>query len=105
MHVYIFTYIYMYICINIFIYVYIFFYVPQENGINKNRKWHVCCRFIMDCDIFNEWGNEIDYESLPEGEDDNDDGNDDGNNASSPVKSGAARKVRGIYLYLYMHII
>jgi SWI/SNF related-matrix-associated actin-dependent regulator of chromatin subfamily C len=69
--------------------------VPQENGMNKNRKWHVCCRFIMDCEIFNEWGNEIDYESIPEGEDDNEDSNEDGNNASSPVKSGAGRKVRG----------
>lgn len=69
--------------------------VPQESGINNNRKWHVCCRFIMDCEIFNEWGNEIDYESLPEGEVDDDDINDDGNNATSPIKSGAGRKVRG----------
>lgn len=37
----------------------------------KNRKsrsdgdvqqWRVCVRFIRDCEIFNEWGNEIDYE-------------------------------------------
>ena len=25
-------------------------------------KWYVCCRFILDCDIFNEWGNPVDYE-------------------------------------------
>jgi hypothetical protein len=25
-------------------------------------KWYVCCRFILDCEIFNEWGNPFDYE-------------------------------------------
>lgn len=25
-------------------------------------KYYVCCRFILDCDTFNEWGNEMDYE-------------------------------------------
>lgn len=26
-------------------------------------KWYVCCRFILDCEIFNEWGNPNDYEN------------------------------------------
>ena len=26
-------------------------------------KWTVCCRFITDCHLFNEWGNELDYEN------------------------------------------
>jgi len=26
-------------------------------------KWYVCCRFILDCDVFNEWGNPHDYEN------------------------------------------
>mmetsp|Transcript_17048 Transcript_17048/g.28600 ORF Transcript_17048/g.28600 Transcript_17048/m.28600 type:complete len:843 (-) Transcript_17048:77-2605(-) len=26
-------------------------------------KWYVCCRFILDCAIFNEWGNPLDYEN------------------------------------------
>jgi len=25
-------------------------------------KWFVSCRFIYDCELFNEWGNELDYE-------------------------------------------
>jgi SWI/SNF related-matrix-associated actin-dependent regulator of chromatin subfamily C len=25
-------------------------------------KWYVCCRFIFDCEVFNEWGNAADYE-------------------------------------------
>ena len=28
----------------------------------KKDKWHVACRFITDCELFNEWGNELDYE-------------------------------------------
>jgi hypothetical protein len=26
------------------------------------QQWKVCVRFIRDCEIFNEWGNEMDYE-------------------------------------------
>ena len=26
-------------------------------------KWYVCCRFILDCEVFNEWGNPVDYEN------------------------------------------
>ena len=26
------------------------------------KKWRLCCRFIKDCELFNEWGNEHDYE-------------------------------------------
>eukprot|EP01041_Mallomonas_annulata_P002531 gene2531-4925_t len=29
---------------------------------NASRQWRVCCRFIRDLELFNEWGNEIDYE-------------------------------------------
>jgi hypothetical protein len=63
--------------------------------LNLNRQWHVCCRFVIDCNIFNEWGNEIDYENIPEGEGEDDDTNDDGTSTISPVKSGAVRKARG----------
>lgn len=69
--------------------------VPQASEPNVVRQWHVCCRFVMDCEIFNEWGNEIDYENLPEGEGDDDDMNDDNNQERSPVKASAGRKARG----------
>jgi SWI/SNF related-matrix-associated actin-dependent regulator of chromatin subfamily C len=26
-------------------------------------KWYVCCRFVLDCERFNEWGNPSDYEN------------------------------------------
>lgn len=28
----------------------------------QRAKWFVSCRFIFDCELFNEWGNELDYE-------------------------------------------
>lgn len=31
------------------------------------KKWSVCCKFVLDCETFNEWGNPLDYEK--EGED------------------------------------
>ena len=68
--------------------------VPQSSEINLDRQWHVCCRFVMDCEAFNEWGNEIDYESIPEGEGDDDETNDE-SVERSPVKTGAGRKARG----------
>ena len=36
---------------------------PPEDPIDLRPKvWRVSCRFIRDVDIFNEWGNELDYE-------------------------------------------
>lgn len=32
-------------------------------NVPTRSKWYVCCRFILDCDIFNEWGNPVDYEN------------------------------------------
>ena len=69
--------------------------VPQPYELHVDRQWHVCCRFVMDCEIFNEWGNEIDYENIPEGEGDDDDVVDDTNQDRSPVKASAGRKARG----------
>ena len=34
----------------------------SSNLVSKT-KWNVCCRFILDCEVFNEWGNEVDYEN------------------------------------------
>jgi hypothetical protein len=28
----------------------------------QRAKWFVSCRFLFDCELFNEWGNELDYE-------------------------------------------
>lgn len=69
--------------------------VPQPSDINTDRQWHVCCRYIMDCEIFNEWGNEIDYENLPEGEGDDDEANEENTQERSPIKASAGRKARG----------
>ena len=33
----------------------------NENS-NITRQWFVCCRFLRDLEVFNEWGNELDYE-------------------------------------------
>ena len=64
--------------------------VPQATDRGIGRPWRVCVRYVLDCDMFNEWGNEVDYESTPEvdGEDDDDEG-------KSPPKSGSSRKQRG----------
>lgn len=35
-----------------------------------SKQYHVCCRFILDVSIFNEWGNEVDYE-IGDGDEDN----------------------------------
>lgn len=32
-----------------------------------DKQWNVCCRFVLDCGKFNEWGNEVDYENFVEG--------------------------------------
>lgn len=32
------------------------------SGSPTEKVWNVCLRFITDCEIFNEWGNELDYE-------------------------------------------
>lgn len=32
----------------------------------SNAAWYVCCRFVRDVQLFNEWGNELDYELDPE---------------------------------------
>ena len=69
--------------------------VPQARELHVDRQWHVCCRFVMDCEIFNEWGNEIDYENVPEGEGEDDDVTDENNQERSPVKASAGRKARG----------
>lgn len=80
--------------------------VPQASDLTIIKQWRVCCRFIMDCKIFNEWGNEIDYENIPEGEGDDDESsvnaNDDGNIVTSPVKLGAGML---LYMFVYMSII
>lgn len=34
----------------------------EKSNIKDDRQWHVSSRFIRDCNIFNEWGNELDYE-------------------------------------------
>ena len=35
----------------------------QANKSDEKKIWRVCPRFITDCDLFNEWGNEADYEN------------------------------------------
>ena len=47
------------------------------------EKWIVCCRFITDCHLFNEWGNELDYEN--ESNDEEDPTQNAAQEASSPV--------------------
>jgi SWI/SNF related-matrix-associated actin-dependent regulator of chromatin subfamily C len=32
-------------------------------GVPSRDKWYVCCRYILDCEVFNEWGNPVDYEN------------------------------------------
>ena len=64
--------------------------IPPAADRGVGRPWRVCCRFILDCELFNEWGNEVDYESTPEveGEEEEDEG-------KSPAKSSSGRKARG----------
>jgi hypothetical protein len=63
---------------------------PDTNPlIDKDKKWRVCCRFIYDCQKFNEWGNEIDY--ILENEDDL---YDEDELENTPVK-GVTRGKRG----------
>lgn len=50
----------------------------------EGRQWRVSCRFIDDCDRFNEWMSEIDYE-IHEKEDDDMDVIGDVNNVDEPV--------------------
>ena len=35
---------------------------PDTHLMPQGRKWRVCCKFISDVAIYNEWGNELDYE-------------------------------------------
>lgn len=51
--------------------------------VPKKSKWHVACRFITDCEIFNEWGNELDYEVEEKQE------------AAAEADAGASGKGRG----------
>jgi SWIRM domain/SWIRM-associated domain at the N-terminal len=34
----------------------------KSRSVADTHQWKVCVRFIRDCEIFNEWGNEMDYE-------------------------------------------
>lgn len=34
----------------------------KSRSVGDSQQWRVCVRFIRDCEIFNEWGNEVDYE-------------------------------------------
>jgi hypothetical protein len=52
---------------------------PPET-VEKNSSWIVNCRYIRDVEVFNEWGNEIDYEKYA----------DDG--ADTTASSGSKRK-------------
>mmetsp|Transcript_8214 Transcript_8214/g.12250 ORF Transcript_8214/g.12250 Transcript_8214/m.12250 type:complete len:695 (-) Transcript_8214:1543-3627(-) len=54
----------------------------------KKEKWTVCCRFVTDCDLFNEWGNEMDYENENPEEDDS--GNNNNNSSAMDVSSTPA---------------
>lgn len=62
---------------------------PDINPLmDQGKKWRVCCRYIYDCQKFNEWGNEIDY-VLEE-----DDTYDEDEQENTPVK-GVTRGKRG----------
>ena len=43
---------------------------PEEELHNMGKQWRVSCRFVRDVAVFNEWGNELDYEKEAEGEGD-----------------------------------
>lgn len=43
------------------------FLVTEETSLNPfdtmmKTRYYLSCRFLLDCDAFNEWGNELDYE-------------------------------------------
>jgi SWI/SNF related-matrix-associated actin-dependent regulator of chromatin subfamily C len=40
--------------------------VQPRSDTLRSRPWRLCCRFVRDCELFNEWGNEIDYEIIDE---------------------------------------
>lgn len=52
-----------------------------------NKQWHVCCRFVNDVEIFNEWGNEIDYEVDGVVDDEDDDTRSQGSRSRSRSNS------------------
>ena len=33
-----------------------------QSPSGRRQRYFVCCRFVTDCAVFNEWGNECDYE-------------------------------------------
>eukprot|EP01038_Epipyxis_sp_PR26KG_P008842 gene8842-11933_t len=33
-----------------------------KGQLMTGSKWKLSCRFVLDCEVFNEWGNELDYE-------------------------------------------
>lgn len=61
-------------------------------------KWYVCCRYILDCDIFNEWGNPADYEienEAPPGVEDLEGGAMEEGGSSRAAGSASSKKARG----------
>jgi SWI/SNF related-matrix-associated actin-dependent regulator of chromatin subfamily C len=42
--------------------------------LSNKKQFRVACRYILDCELFNEWGNELDYEVEQDEEEDLDDG-------------------------------
>lgn len=57
----------------------------------SDRQWHICCRFIRDLEIFNEWGNEVDYEIAKDEEKDEDARTSIGNSPDSRRTKGKTR--------------
>jgi hypothetical protein len=66
--------------------------VPLAADRGVGRPWRVCCRFVLDCELFNEWGNEVDYESTADAEAA---GEEEEEDSRSPNKSSSGRKQRG----------
>ena len=60
----------------------------------KRDKWTVCCRFITDCSIFNEWGNELDYENEGGEEDEATNTNSNSNAMDAASPTGLRKKGR-----------
>jgi hypothetical protein len=52
---------------------------------NTQKQWNLCCRFITDCDLFNEWGNELDYETEQQTSEEN-------QTMETPMKSKQSRR-------------